>query len=162
MYSSLFVLLSERWQKATSCYATYERLKTSVLNEVMRPDDPPHEDNGDELDHLVLPLEGLAKINQASADGFPSEEICHSENTDSRLFQNLDLSLPHHDMTLGQSTAMTSNSAPLDFQLTPDLLPNERGLDSSLLGVGDNFQEADWAAFGLDAFNEQSFMLWTM
>ncbi len=79
--SSLFALLSQIWAKALPCYETYERLKSGVLQKVLRGTDPDEAAGGaggagdvdpppvsgppDELDRLILPPEEIARITGA-------------------------------------------------------------------------------------------------
>ncbi|KIW62601.1 hypothetical protein PV04_10761 [Phialophora macrospora] len=59
-YSSLFLLMSERWPKAASVYDTYERVKTTVIKETMQAGEVEPRAGFDELDTIILPDDYIA------------------------------------------------------------------------------------------------------
>ncbi|KAI1374164.1 fungal-specific transcription factor domain-containing protein [Hypoxylon crocopeplum] len=153
-FSSLFLLLSEGWQNAASCYETYERLKTIVLKEVMRSSaDDPRDDIGDELDQLVLPPEAIEKIGRVST-GAPVTEESDSPRGTPGSADNPQTSRRTNEAVHLQSRLQERSESPMP--LRPNLnsiFPNED--DSALAGI-------DWGSFASDAFDEQLYMLWSM
>ena len=157
LYSSLFVLLSERWQKATSCYETYERLKTTVLREVMRSESSPDVVIGDELDRLVLPAtKSDNHIHTSSAFGsFVETGESHVQETRQQQCR------PRERVEL-QEFLGHDLIAP-DFPLAQAIPHSTTGFCGSFLDENsDLLASFNWTDFESHAFNEQSFMLWNM
>lgn len=55
LFSSLFVLMSERWSQAHASLESYERCKSVVMRELMQPGLAPRVTENDELDRMILP-----------------------------------------------------------------------------------------------------------
>ncbi|KAH7051169.1 fungal-specific transcription factor domain-containing protein [Macrophomina phaseolina] len=55
LFSSLFVLMSERWSQAHASLESYERCKTTVMRELMQQGSPASPGENDELHRMILP-----------------------------------------------------------------------------------------------------------
>ncbi|OJD29891.1 pyrimidine pathway regulatory protein 1 [Diplodia corticola] len=70
LFSSLFVLMSERWSQARASLESYERCKAIVMRELMRPGLAPAPAENDELDRMLLPQQAQAeKVGQVKKEG---------------------------------------------------------------------------------------------
>jgi hypothetical protein len=73
LFSSLFVLSSERWSAAVTHGDAYERMKAVVLQELMRPWETRAPNDDDELDRLALPQKERPRQSATTtASGPPS------------------------------------------------------------------------------------------
>jgi hypothetical protein len=153
LYSSLFVLLGERWQKATPCYETYERLKMTVLKELMRPGDQSFDHVvGDELDQLILPANALARIGLDVRASTSSLLDVDKSSSSLSLARPDNMSPTFISESILASTTRWSENHP-SAVIDPNLAS---GHEEDLL------KPLDWTNFEWDAFDEEDLMRWAM
>lgn len=70
LFSSLFVLMSERWSQAHASLESYERCKTVVMRELMQHGSAPSPGENDELDRMILPQQAqVEKARRVKSEG---------------------------------------------------------------------------------------------
>ncbi|KAB2575822.1 hypothetical protein BFW01_g2776 [Lasiodiplodia theobromae] len=83
LFSSLFVLMSERWSQAHASLESYERCKAVVMRELMRTGVAPSPTENDELDRMILPQQAQFTRIKKEGDSTRSESSTPASATPS-------------------------------------------------------------------------------
>jgi hypothetical protein len=151
-YSSLFLLMSERWPKATSCYDTYERVKTTVIKETMQARVVEPRLEFDELDTIMLPDDYIAARSPPVGDPRRSHQLHALARDDSAELRTDEAGydLESRNGQPGwQGLVQLSHPNPASSLVGPSVAESDCLVVPWAEDVGDVF---DWDKFQLDHF----------